>query len=94
MTAIDRRTVLRQFLAGTVVVAAGVTTAGVTFAPEPAEALPLSGANILKPDNLVQEAQFVVVGPRRRYYRRWNRRRRRWVCWWRRGRRVCGWRYW
>lgn len=27
-----------------------------------------------------------------RGHRRW--RRRRWVCWWHRGRRVCGWRYW
>lgn len=32
------------------------------------------------------EAQVVVVAPR-------HRRRRRWVCWWSRGRRVCGWRW-
>jgi hypothetical protein len=32
---------------------------------------------------------------RRRYYPYYYRRRaRRWVCWWSRGRRVCGWRYW
>lgn len=100
MTTIDRRIVLKQFLAGAVVTAAGVATIGVTFAPEAAEALPLSGANILKPDNLVQEARVVVVHPRR-YHRGWYRggwhrprRRRRWDCWWRRGRRVCGWRYW
>jgi hypothetical protein len=42
--------------------------------------------NGAKVDELVQRAQVVVVGPRRR------RRHRRWVCWWHRGRRVCGWR--
>ena len=41
------------------------------------------------------EAQ-VVVGPHHRHH--WHhhhhrrRHHRRWVCWWHRGRRVCGWR--
>jgi hypothetical protein len=40
-----------------------------------------------KADNFTETAQAVVVtGPRRR-------RRRRWVCWRHRGRRVCGWRW-
>jgi hypothetical protein len=38
-------------------------------------------------DSLIEKAQVVVVGPRRRG------RRRRWVCWWHRGRRQCGWRW-
>lgn len=42
------------------------------------------------------EAQVVVVGPRHRnnWHHSHNRRRshRRWVCWWHRGRRICGWR--
>lgn len=42
------------------------------------------------------EAQVVVVGPHHRHH--WHhhhhrrRHHRRWVCWWHRGRRVCGWR--
>jgi hypothetical protein len=39
---------------------------------------------------LFEKAQVVVAHPSRR--RGWGRRRRRWVCWWRRGRRICGWR--
>jgi hypothetical protein len=42
------------------------------------------------------EAQVVVVGGSRnwRHPRHHHRRHRhrRWVCWWHRGRRVCGWR--
>jgi hypothetical protein len=41
---------------------------------------------------MVQKAQVVVVAPGRGR-RRWHRnRRQRWVCWWHRGRRICGWR--
>jgi hypothetical protein len=93
MAAIDRRTLLRDILPGAVVVAVGVTTAGFVFMPKVADAVPLAmdKANALKVDGLAEKAQVVVVGPRRRR-RRW-RGGRRWVCWWRRGRRVCGWRW-
>jgi hypothetical protein len=91
MAAIDRRTLLREVLPGAVVVAVGVTTAGFVFMPKVADAVPLAmdKANALKVDPFAEKAQF-VVGPRRR---RWRRGGRRWVCWWRRGRRVCGWRW-
>ena len=41
-----------------------------------------------KPQALVEEARVTVhVHPRRRH------RGRHWRCWWKRGRRVCGWRW-
>jgi hypothetical protein len=87
MAAIDRRTLLRTLLPGAVA-AAGVATIGFSMMPSPAEAIPLTidKINALKDKKVAEDAQVVIVGPRRR--------RRRWVCWWRRGRRVCGWRYW
>ena len=94
MAAIDRRTLLRDILPGAVVLAAGVTTVGFAVMPKVAEAIPLviDKTNALRGDHLAEKAQVVVVGPRRRHWRR-NRRGQRWVCWWRRGRRVCGWRW-
>ena len=91
MAAIDRRTLLRDILPGAVIVVAGVTAVGFAFAPGVADAVPLAidKTNALKVDGLAEEAQVVVVGPRRRGWRRG----RRWRCWWRRGRRVCGWRW-
>lgn len=88
MNAIDRRCVLRDFLGGALVVTAGVATAGLAFSPDEAEAIPLAMEKGLagKADDLVEKAQ-VVIGPRRGR----GRGRRRWVCRWRRGRRVCGW---
>jgi hypothetical protein len=56
-------------------------TVSIAFIPDAAEALPLAldkMPNIPKTDSLVEKAQ----------------RRRRWACWWRRGRRICGWRTW
>lgn len=93
MAAIDRRTLLRDILPGAVVLAAGVTTAGFVFMPNVAEAVPLAidKANAREVGELAEKAQVVVVGPRHR--RRHRRRGRRWVCWWSRGRRVCGWRW-
>jgi hypothetical protein len=86
MAAIDRRTLLGTLLPGAVA-AAGVATVGLAMMPSPAEAIPLTidKINALKDAKVAEDAQVVIVGPRRR---------RRWVCWWRRGRRVCGWRYW
>lgn len=94
MVTIDRRSLLREILPGAVVTAAGVTaiaTIGLSLAPQNvAQAAPLTmdKINALMAGERAEKAQVVVVGPRRRS------RRRRWVCWWRRGRRVCGWRYW
>lgn len=87
MVAIDRRALLRDVLPGALVVAAGITTVGVSLLPKAAEAMPLATdkTNALKIGDRAEKAQVVVVGPRRR-------RGRRWVCWWHRGRRVCGWR--
>jgi hypothetical protein len=97
MDAIDRRSALRGILC-----VAAAASLGVTLLPDTAEAMPLALEKDLggKVDELKHEAQAVVVGrpprrpvvrpPRHRYRRR---RGRRWVCWWHRGRRVCGWRW-
>ena len=89
MAGIDRRTLLRDILPGAVVTAVGVTamaSIGLSLVPpNTAEALLVDKLNALKTTDLVEKAQVVVVGPRRR--------RRRRVCWWSRGRRVCGWRW-
>jgi hypothetical protein len=55
--------------------------------PEAVVSMPLMTGTIgaVSSEDLAEKAQVVIV-PRRR-------RCRRWVCWWRRGRRVCGWRY-
>ena len=93
MTEIDRRTVLKAVLGGVV-----TATAGVAVIPNGAEAIPFVAANAnpltgneigpVEPEelaeDLVEKAQVVVVGPRRR--------RRGRHCFWRRGRRVCVWR--
>lgn len=59
---------------------AAVSTMGAALASSAAEALPLDSS--LTPESDVFEAQWRGRG-----------RRRRWVCWWRRGRRICGWRW-
>ena len=78
MTIIDRR----KF------VVAVLGAAGAALAPSAAAAFPLgvgeTGRLIGPLADEVKPAQ-VVVAPRRR--------RRRWVCWWHRGRRICGWRW-
>lgn len=78
MMAIDRRTMLKNALLGAFVTAAGVTAVGDIAGPIEAEAFP---AAPLKTNgrSLIEEAQ--------------GRPRRRWVCWWSRGRRRCGWRW-
>jgi hypothetical protein len=80
MKAIDRRGLLRGLM-----VATAATAVGVAFGTHAVEAMPLDARIAAPPDELIQKAQVVVVAPRRR--------RRRWVCWWNRGRRVCGWRW-
>ena len=79
MTMMDRRKFLFAALSG-----AG---AGLTLAAGAVQALPLdAGAARGLADHMkdeVKRVQVVVTRPRRR----------RWVCWWHRGRRVCGWRW-
>jgi hypothetical protein len=81
MQTMDRRKFLAAAICG-----AGV---GLALAPVAADALPLGIEETGKlADRLmddVQRAQAVVVHGRPR--------RRRWVCWRHRGRRVCGWRW-
>jgi hypothetical protein len=91
MAAMSRRAILTNVLPGAVVAIAGVGTIGWAVAPEVADAMPLAVAkgNHFKVDDLVEKAQVVVVHPGRRR----GRRGRRWVCWWHRGRRRCGWRW-
>ena len=99
MDAIDRRSALRGILC--VAVAAGF---GATALPDMAEAVPLALEKDLasKADDFRKEAQDRRPPPRpvarpphhRHRHRHHHRhRRRRWDCVWRRGRRVCGWRY-
>jgi hypothetical protein len=92
MTVLDRRAVFQGISSG--LLAASV---GVALMPKAAEAMVLSlgasdqrAADQANPGNLVEKARVVVVHPRRRRRRRRSRRR---VCWWRRGRRVCEWRW-
>lgn len=73
---------LRAILAGAA--SAALAAIGAALVPGLAEAAPLpvapSGDRMNVP--VIEKAQAVVVVPRRR----------RRVCWWRRGRRVCAWR--
>ena len=79
MRTIDRRTLFRGVL-----VTVAATAAGALLGAGAAESMPLSGNAVARPDAPIAKAQAVVVAPRRR---------RRWACWWHRGRRVCGWRW-
>lgn len=97
MDALDRRSALRGILC-----VAAAASLGATLLPNTAEAMPLALEKDLagKVDELKHEAQ--VGRPPRppvddrlpHGHRRRHRRRRRWECWWRRGRRVCGYRDW
>lgn len=92
MSTVDRRAALRGLLC--VTFAAGC---GVTLRPSEANAIPLALSKDLPAEssNLKQKAQ-VGLGPPPRPLpeRHRRRRRRRWECWWRRGRRICGYRHW
>jgi hypothetical protein len=78
-TTIDRRMFLKGFSYGALALACAAV-------PRAAESMTLPVSKDLGPEDIVERAQVVVVGPRRR------RRRRVRVCRWRRGRRVCYWR--
>ncbi|MDB5650576.1 MAG: Protein of unassigned function [Hyphomicrobiales bacterium] len=90
MSSLSRRTLVMHLLPGATVAGAGLLAAGWTLKPDLAEATPLSMGmgteSQFNLDSLVEDAQAVVVS---RPHRRARRRR---VCWWRRGRRVCTWR--
>jgi len=81
MTTIDRRCMLRNMLSGV-----AIATVGLAMVPKVTASMPLDlgMADAVKAEALVEKAQ-VVVPPVRRRLRR--------VCWWRGGRRVCGWRW-
>jgi hypothetical protein len=82
MTVIDRRKMVGLMLGG-----AGLALSGALLPTSKARAMAAVGSFVApETEALAQKAQVVVVGPRRR-------RGRRWRCWWRRGRRVCGWRW-
>jgi hypothetical protein len=90
MSATSRRAFLG--LAQGAVAAAAIGAVGARFI-ETAEAMPVAPhlEQAAKPSLLVEPAQGRGPPPRRG----WGRprpRRRRWVCWWHRGRRRCGWR--
>ena len=89
MDAMDRRIVLRGILS--VTVAAGCSA---TLMPGAAEAMPLALEKdpAKKMHDVTHRAQVVVVRPPGRPPPR-RRRRRRWTCWWRRGRRICGYKW-
>ena len=101
--AVDRREMLRSIIGGAAVVTAAVATVGFALCPGEIEAnvqdeieatLPDAQTSLAAQGNgsdafaqVTAVPPIGVVPPRRR------RRRRRWVCWWYRGRRVCGWRW-
>ena len=78
MKTIDRRKLLGAIVCG--------AAAGIALAPAELEAMPIDARVGDGSPDPIEKAQVVVVNPRRR-------RRRVWRCWWRRGRRVCGWRW-
>lgn len=78
MKTFDRREMLRGLL-----FVSAATAGAVTLGASAAEAMPLDARIATPSEAMIQQAQVVVVAPRRR---------RRRVCWWSRGRRVCGWR--
>jgi len=84
---IDRRQMLALGLG-----AAAASSVLTRILTHEAHAAPLSlrADPVMAPEPLTEKAQVVVVDPWRR---RRRRSRRRWVCWWRRGRRVCDWRW-
>jgi hypothetical protein len=87
MTDLDRRTILRNLVAG-----AFVAAAGVSLAVTDAEAAPMMG---VIPDDAMPNLPVEDTAVRcwwRGGQRVCARRPVRRVCWWRRGRRVCAWR--
>jgi hypothetical protein len=64
-----------------------IACAGLRVSSQTASAMPLVDRIPGSLDDWIEKTQvWVAPGPRRGW-----RRRRVWRCWWRRGRRVCGW---
>jgi hypothetical protein len=78
MTTFDRRRMLTLLLGS-----AAAATAGLALIPGPAESAPF-----IVPKGPASEPEYPIDKVV------WVRRRRRRVCWWRRGYRVCRWRRW
>jgi hypothetical protein len=89
MSSIDRRRLLTLTFG-----AAASATIVAALEPHIALSAPLpSGVGDFEDSNdMVQQAQVIVIDPGRRWRRRRRRGRRR-DCWWHRGRRVCRWRW-
>jgi hypothetical protein len=86
MRTLDRRTLIKNILPSALVTVAGTTAWSYLLKPTVAEALsiPQNKINAEPGFDFVQKTQVVVTrGPRRRR-----------VCWWHRGRRICRWRTW
>lgn len=86
----DRRAFLR--LAGNTLAVAAIGAVGIRYVGT-VHAMPIAPAPEISeghPD-LITPAQWGP--PHGPGWQRRNRRGRRWVCWWHRGRRRCGWRW-
>jgi hypothetical protein len=87
MNQLNRRALVRGILCG-----AAVVGVGLALPSGAAEAMPVDASLANAPEGLIEDVQW---GPPPRHWHgnNWHGRRgRRWVCWWNRGRRVCGWR--
>lgn len=80
-------------LAQKAVAAAAVGAIAVHFT-ETAEAMPVAPdlGRTDAPSDLSTQVQWHSPHHPHWHRRRHRRRHRRWVCWWHRGRRICGWR--
>ena len=90
MDKLNRRAMMRGILCG-----AAVVGVGLALPPGVAEAMPIDAGFANTPDGLIEDVQWHGNNWHGNNWHgnNWNRRRgRRWVCWWHRGRRVCGWR--
>ncbi|MET4387858.1 hypothetical protein ABIB73_003615 [Bradyrhizobium sp. F1.4.3] len=97
MSEMDRRNALRTLVGGVI-----LASAGVSLWPGDAAALPdVSLIDAPAPNRreaagpTYAQAARPLPAPAHRPRPRppLHRRRRRWVCWWHRGRRHCGWRW-
>ena len=106
MNEMDRRDALRTLLGGVILAGAGVSLWPGDAAALP-EATPIdhpAPTSRESPGRTYAQTARPLPAPGHRPPRRpphrppprppsWHRRRRRWECWWHRGRRHCGWRW-